>query len=235
MMEFAIQLALAVIPTIFAITLHEAAHGYAAMALGDNTARDAGRLSLNPLRHVDRVGTIILPGILLISQLILVGKVQFMFGWAKPVPVAPWAFRDPRRGMALVAAAGPAMNFVLAWLGALAILAFQGPGSFNHYAIQGLFYFILSNLVLGLFNLLPIPPLDGGRIAVGILPLNLAIAWSKLERAGIFIVLFMVFVLPYATGIDPVGAALDDILPWAFRTVFWLSGHDLGGGAARGL
>ena len=89
--------------------------------------------------------------------------------------------------------------------------------------------------MLGLFNLLPIPPLDGGRIAVGILPLNLAIAWARLERAGIFIVLFMVFVLPYATGIDPVGAALDDVLPWAFRTVFWLSGHDLGGGAARGL
>lgn len=235
MIDFAIQLALAVIPTIFAITLHEAAHGYAAMALGDNTARDAGRLSLNPLRHVDRVGTIILPGILLISQLILVGKVQFMFGWAKPVPVSPWVFRDPRRGMALVAAAGPAMNFVLAWLGALAIVLLDGNGAFAFYAKQGLFYFILSNLVLGLFNLLPIPPLDGGRIAVGILPLNLAIAWSKLERAGIFIVLFVVFLLPYATGIDPVGAALNDILPWAFRTVFWLSGHDLGGGATRGL
>jgi len=225
MTDFLVQLALAVVPTIFAITLHEAAHGYAAMALGDNTARDAGRLSLNPLRHIDRVGTIILPGILLISQLLFVGKVQFMFGWAKPVPVAPWAFRNPRQGMALVAAAGPAMNFVLAWLGALAMLGFDGPGLFNWAAIQFLLYFILSNLVLGLFNLLPIPPLDGGRIAVGILPLSMAMAWARLEQAGIFIVLFAVLVLPWATGYDPVGSALETILPWAIRTVLGLAGH----------
>jgi len=229
MIDLVLQLALAVVPTIVAITLHEAAHGYAAMALGDNTARDAGRLSLNPLRHVDRVGTIILPGILLITQLLLPPhKVQFMFGWAKPVPVSPWLFRDPRRGMAIVAAAGPAMNFVLAWFGALALLGFAGPGLLNALVFQLLFYFILSNLVLGLFNLLPIPPLDGGRIAVGILPLSLAIAWAKLERAGILIVLFVVFLLPYATGLDPVGTALDRVLPWAFRLILGLSGHDLG-------
>jgi Zn-dependent protease len=235
MIDFAIQLALAVVPTIFAITLHEAAHGYAAMALGDNTARDAGRLSLNPLRHVDRVGTIILPGILLITQLLLPPhKVQFMFGWAKPVPVSPWMFRNPRQGMALVAAAGPGMNFMLAWLAALAWFGFQAPGLVNGMALQFLFYFILSNLVLGLFNLLPIPPLDGGRIAVGVLPLGMAMAWARLERAGIFIVLFVVFLLPFATGLNPVGAALDDILPWAFRTVFWLAGHDVGG-HVRGL
>ena len=114
-----LQLALAVIPAILAITLHEAAHGYAALALGDDTAKQAGRLSLNPLRHVDRVGTIILPGFLLIFQLLTVGRVLFMFGWAKPVPVSAWKFKDPRRGMALVAVAGPAMNFFLAWVGAL--------------------------------------------------------------------------------------------------------------------
>lgn len=226
MIDFIVQLALAVVPTVFAITLHEAAHGYAAMALGDNTARDAGRLSLNPIRHIDKVGTIILPGILLVSQLALPPhKVQFMFGWAKPVPVAPWVFHDPRRGMAIVAAAGPAMNFVLAWLGALLLLGFQGPGVANALTTQALVYFVLANLVLGLFNLLPIPPLDGGRVAVGILPLPLAMAWARLERAGIFIVLFLVFVLPYATGIDPVGAALDDILPWAIRLVARLAGH----------
>lgn len=226
MTDFLLQLALAVVPTVFAITLHEAAHGYAAMALGDTTARDAGRLSLNPIRHVDKVGTIILPGILLVTQLLLPPhKVQFMFGWAKPVPVSPWAFRDPRRGMALVAAAGPAANFVLAWFGALAVLASQGPGLVNALAFQFFFYFILSNLVLGLFNLLPIPPLDGGRIAVGILPLNLAMIWARLEGAGIAIVLFVVFLLPYATGFDPVGTALDRVLPWAFRTLFWLAGH----------
>ena len=117
--EIAIQLALAVIPAILAITLHEAAHGYAALALGDDTARRAGRLSLNPLRHVDRVGTILLPGFLLLFQLLTIHRVVFMFGWAKPVPVSAWKFRDPRRGMAVVAVAGPAMNFFLAWVGAL--------------------------------------------------------------------------------------------------------------------
>ncbi len=108
------------IPAILAITLHEAAHGYAALALGDDTARQAGRLSLNPLRHVDRVGTILLPGFLLIFQLLTIHRVLFMFGWAKPVPVSAWKFRDPRRGMAIVAVAGPAMNFFLAWVGAAA-------------------------------------------------------------------------------------------------------------------
>ena len=110
MNSFLFQLALAVIPAVLAITLHEAAHGYAALALGDQTARMEGRLSLNPLRHVDRVGTIILPGFLLISQLLTIGRVEFMFGWAKPVPVNPWAFANPRRGMMWVAMAGPNMN-----------------------------------------------------------------------------------------------------------------------------
>ncbi len=229
MSDMILNLALAIVPTIIAITLHEAAHGYAALALGDDTARNAGRLSLNPLRHVDRVGTIILPGILLISQLLLPPhRISFMFGWAKPVPVSPWQFRDPRRGMALVAVAGPAMNFFLAWVAALLMPETSVKGTFDAAFVQFLMYFMLSNLVLGLFNLLPIPPLDGGRIAVGLLPLNMAIAWAKLERAGIFIVLGTVFLLPYLTGIDPVGTALEEILPWAFRTLFWLAGHDVG-------
>jgi hypothetical protein len=114
-----IQVALAVIPIVLAITLHEAAHGYAALAMGDDTAKKAGRLSLNPLAHVDRVGTVLLPGFLLIAQLLTFHRVMFMFGWAKPVPVAAWRFRHPRQGMMVVAAAGPAMNFFLAWLGAL--------------------------------------------------------------------------------------------------------------------
>ena len=122
MNHFLVNLALAVVPVVLAITLHEAAHGYAALALGDTTARDAGRLSLNPIRHIDRVGTIILPGFLLISQLLVPPhKIFFMFGWAKPVPIGAWKFRNPRRGMALVASAGPLMNFFLAWLAALVI------------------------------------------------------------------------------------------------------------------
>ncbi len=239
-----VQLALAVVPAILAITLHEAAHGYAALALGDDTARRAGRLSLNPLRHVDRVGTILLPGFLLIFQLLTLGRVVFMFGWAKPVPVSAWKFHDPRRGMMLVAAAGPLMNFCLAWLGA-ALLPRTGtlmPGVdayldavLSEHPIVGtfLFYFILTNLVLGLFNLIPIPPLDGGRIAVGLLPIRLARAWAQLERAGIIVVLLVIFVLPslfreFGVRFDPFHQVLGNVVPWAIRALLMLSGHHLG-------
>ncbi len=224
-MSWLLDLALAIVPAVLAITLHEAAHGYAALALGDTTARDAGRLSLNPLRHVDRVGTLILPGFLLATQLILPPhRVSFMFGWAKPVPIGAYRFRDPRRGMAIVAVAGPAMNFFLAWIGAILVQFIS-----NEIATEFLFYFILTNLVLGLFNLLPIPPLDGGRVVVGLLPLELARAWAQLERYGILIVLGVVFLLPRVTGFDPVGQVLQTVLPWAFRIVFMLAGHDLHG------
>jgi Zn-dependent protease len=225
-----LNIALAVVPIVLAITLHEAAHGFAALALGDTTARDAGRLSLNPIRHIDRMGTIILPGILLVSQLALPPhKVFFMFGWAKPVPVSAWKFRDPRRGMALVAMAGPLMNFFLAWLAALVMPLTEGPGPWDAAGQQFLIYFMLSNIVLGLFNLLPIPPLDGGRVAVGILPLALARVWAQLERFGIVLVLLAVFILPRLLGVDPVGEALNHVLPWAFRTIFWLAGQNIDG------
>ena len=224
-MSWFFEMALAIVPAVLAITLHEAAHGYAALALGDTTAKDAGRLSLNPLRHVDRVGTLIIPGFLLVTQLLLPPhRVYFMFGWAKPVPIGAWRFKDPRRGMALVAMAGPAMNFFLAWLGALASQAVT-----NDIASLFLGYFILTNLVLGLFNLLPIPPLDGGRVVVGLLPLELARIWAQLERYGILIVLGLVFLLPRLTDYDPVGSVLRTVLPWAFQTVFMLAGQDLHG------
>ena len=230
MSRYLLDLALAVIPIILAITLHEAAHGYAALALGDTTARDAGRLSLNPIKHIDRFGTIILPGFLLISQLLMPPhKIYFMFGWAKPVPVGAWRFKNPRRGMAIVATAGPLMNFFLAWLAALVMPMADDPSAIQAIVQQFLLYFMLSNLVLGLFNLLPIPPLDGGRIAVGLLPLNLANAWARLERAGILVVLLVVFILPHLIGVDPVGEALGTVLPWAFRTLFWLAGHNVDG------
>jgi Zn-dependent protease len=233
--DLILQLALAVIPAILAITLHEASHGYAALALGDDTARLAGRLSLNPLRHVDRTGTILLPGFLLIAQLLTIHRVEFMFGWAKPVPIGAWKFRNPRRGMAIVAAAGPLTNFVLAWLGGLALLLVPGPPVGTEGVIQQLLVnFILFNLVLGLFNLLPIPPLDGGRIVVGILPEPLALRWARMERAGILIVLLGVFLLPTLARqlgyqFDPFRDALGTVLPWALRMVLYLSGHDIGG------
>jgi Zn-dependent protease len=231
MMDVALQLVLAVIPAVLAITLHEAAHGYAALALGDDTARLAGRLSLNPLRHVDRFGTILLPGFLLISQLLTIGHVSFMFGWAKPVPVGAWKFRHPRQGMAVVAAAGPAMNFLLAWLGALLLHVIDLlPPEALEIGEEFIYYFILSNLVLGLFNLLPIPPLDGGRIVVGVLPEAAARRWARLERAGIVIVLLGVFILPrllaeFDIHFDPVGGTLGRILPGAIRLVLRMAGY----------
>ncbi len=239
-----VQLALAVVPAILAITLHEAAHGYAALALGDDTAKVAGRLSLNPLVHIDKFGTILLPGFLLISQLLTIGRVAFMFGWAKPVPVAAWKFRNPRRGMMVVAAAGPAMNFVLAWIGAALMprprLFYPGAlgyldAAMSQHPVIGtfLFYFILSNLVLGLFNLIPIPPLDGGRIVVGLLPLPLARVWARVEGLGIVIVLLVVFLLPAMLGdfgirFDPFHQVLGTLLPRALSIVLRLSGHPVG-------
>jgi Zn-dependent protease len=246
MISIVVQVALAAIPVILAITLHEASHGYAALAMGDDTAKRAGRLSLNPLRHVDRVGTILLPGFLLIFQLLLPPhQVRFMFGWAKPVPVSAARFRDPRRGMMIVAAAGPAMNFLLAWLGTLLLPhpTIPTPGVeayldaiLAQHPIVGtfLFYFILSNLVLGLFNLIPIPPLDGGRIAVGLLPLPWARGWARLERAGIIIILLIVFLLPgflsdvFGIHFDPFRAVLGTVIPWAIETMMHLSGHHFG-------
>ncbi len=227
---------LIVIAAVLAITLHEAAHGFAALAMGDDTARRMGRLSLNPLVHVDRVGTILLPGFLLISQLLTIHRVEFMFGWAKPVPVAAWKFRHPRRGMMFVAAAGPAMNFFLAWLGALSLhllpnLSFSAGALLSDFVT----YFIAYNLILGLFNLLPIPPLDGGRIVAGLLPEAAARQWAKLERLGILVVLFAVFLLPAAlhdlAGIrfNPVQDALGSVLPRAYDLVLQMAGIAGGG------
>ena len=231
MFDMVLRFALAAIPAIIAITLHEAAHGYAAWALGDDTAKKEGRLSLNPLVHVDRVGTILLPGALMIFQLLVIQHIAFLFGWAKPVPVAAWKFAHPRRGMMFVAAAGPAMNFFLAWLAALA-LQLEFGGTFGWMFVRFFGYFVLTNLVLGIFNLLPIPPLDGGRIIVGLLPENLARIWGGFERAGILIVIFLVFLMPrllaeFDIDFNPVGDAFGFAIPWAMRVIFTLAGHDV--------
>ncbi len=227
-----IEIAVTVLAAIGAITLHEAAHGIAAWALGDDTAKMMGRLSLNPIRHIDRVGTILLPGFLLISQLLTIHHVAFMFGWAKPVPVNAGRFKHPRQDMALVAAAGPLMNFFLAWLAALLIYGSDAiPGTAGGIAEDFLDMFILTNLVLGLFNLIPIPPLDGGRIMVGVLPAKMAWRWAKLERAGLVIVMLGVFLLPqlarsFGVQFDPVGAALNTVIPRAVDLVMQLAGHN---------
>ena len=224
MNDLPLHLLLPVALAATAIILHEVAHGYAALALGDETALRAGRLSLNPWRHVDRVGTLLLPAVLMVAQLLTVGRVVFMFGWAKPVPVDIRQFRAPRQMMALVALAGPAMNFALAFLAAHIFRVPQAPP----WLLQATEQFILFNLVLGLFNLLPVPPLDGGRILVGILPRPLALAWARVERFGILAVLLLIALPPLLrqAGInaDPVGAVLSPALEWAFGAVLWLAG-----------
>ena len=229
-----IQVLMAAVPAIVAITLHEAAHGYAAWALGDDTAKRAGRLSLNPLVHVDRVGTILLPGALLIGQMLTLGHVAFMFGWAKPVPVAAWRFRDPRRGMMVVAAAGPAMNVLLAFLGALSLWAMPlVPAAGQQGARTLVGDFMLVNVTLALFNLLPIPPLDGGRIAVGLLPERLARRLAGLERAGFAIVLIGVFLLPnllrdlFHVEFDPVRSFLTGAIDPVIGTLLRAAGNPL--------
>jgi len=224
------QFLVAICLSATAIILHELAHGYAAWAMGDSTARLAGRLSPKPWRHVDRFGTLILPGILLLSQLLTVGRVLFMFGWAKPVPVNPLHFRYPRQMMALVAIAGPAMNFCLAFVSALCLRIQSLPGP----VASALAAFIVFNLVLGIFNLVPIPPLDGGRIAVGVLPFRAARAWAGLERYGILFVLILIAgpSLLREAGIqfDPLGAFLEPTVSWAFDHMLILAGVSPGDG-----
>lgn len=218
----------AALAAILAITLHEAAHGYAARALGDDTAARMGRLSLNPLRHVDPIGTLVVPGFLLVSQLLVSGRVDVMFGWAKPVPVNVLALRNPRFGMVLVAAAGPAMNVVLAFAAALLLHPLQGPGGDNlmDWLSGFLILSLIGNLVLAAFNLLPIPPLDGGRILGGLLPPALGIPFLRLERAGLFIVLGLIFILPMLLpGFDPLRSLVGSVVLPAARMILNLTGH----------
>jgi Zn-dependent protease len=225
------EAAAAVLCAVIAITFHEAAHGYAARALGDPTAAMLGRVSLNPLRHVDPIGTLLVPAILLVSQLLATGRVEFMFGWAKPVPVDVRNFANPRVGMMWVAIAGPAMNFALALLAGLAIHAAQGVAPFLsgdsvRFVYQTFGVFILVNLVLGLFNLFPIPPLDGGRILVGLLPLRPAMAVARLEPAGLFLVIGVLFLLPMAIpAFQPMEWFVADVVRPAFSLVLSLTGH----------
>ncbi len=215
------QAAALIIPLVIAIVFHEVAHGFVAKLLGDPTAHQMKRLSLNPLRHVDPIGTIVLPGFLALIK-------APVFGWAKPVPVISERLRNPRYGMMLVAAAGPGSNLVLAAVGAIAlglvsrsISVAPAEGSLLHFTILNLFNFLSINIFLALFNLLPIPPFDGSHIVEGLLPRSLVPAFNGLRRYGFFLVLALIVVLPQLIpGFDPVGKL---VLP----PVLWVTEHYL--------
>ena len=195
-----------VLPAITAITLHEAAHGWVAWKLGDDTARRAGRLTFNPVRHIDTFGTIILPAVLLLM------RAPFLFGYAKPVPVNFSRLRRPRRDMIWVAAAGPAINLAMAYLAALLMYAtIVIPGTAGSWVFQNLRNALLLNVVLAVFNLLPIPPLDGSRVVLGVLPRALAIRYARLDRFGLAIVVGLI-ALPPLLG-NPLGLEIN-LLQW---------------------
>jgi Zn-dependent protease len=191
------QIAISAVPLLIAITFHEVAHGLVAYRLGDKTAWALGRLSLNPLKHIDPVGTVLMPILLLILT-----HGRFTFGYAKPVPISPINFRNPKRDMALSAAAGPVMNLALTILCILLVRLVVFPLSellpgLNRTVFVPLYLMLQAgvawNVLLGLFNMLPVPPLDGGRVAVGLLPGRQSIALSRLEPYGMIIVLVLVF------------------------------------------
>ena len=214
-----------VLPVIIAITFHEAAHGYVAHLLGDDTAWLLGRVSFNPLRHIDPFGTILLPGMLL-----LVGS-PFLFGYAKPVPVNFRALRSPRRDMVLVAAAGPAMNIALA---IVAALAFHGvgylPETSGQWLAANLRNALVFNIVLAVFNMFPLPPLDGGRILVGILPRPAAAALSRVEPYGILILIGLLIVLPLignqlGVNLDPISRGLAIATNAIFKLIVYITGN----------
>jgi Zn-dependent protease len=193
MQETLLHAAALIVPLIIAIVFHEVAHGWVALALGDPTAREQRRLTLNPLRHVDPMGTVVIPGMLALASLPT-------FGWAKPVPVNQRRLRNPRYGMMAVAAAGPLTNFVLAAVGAVLLgllVRYASQGSAAEFLLLNLTNFIAINIFLALFNLLPIPPFDGSHIIEGLLPRRAAIGYARLRPYGFPLLFVLLLVVPY--------------------------------------
>jgi Zn-dependent protease len=196
-----------VVPVVVAVTFHEAAHGFVAYRLGDDTAWQAGRVTFNPFKHIDLFGTIILPAVLLLSS-----SGRFMLGYAKPVPVNFRRLNHPRQDMVWVAVAGPATNVLLAIVSSL-LLHGVGlvPASSAEWVATNLWNSVQFNALICVFNMLPLPPLDGGRVAVGLLPNALALPLARLERYGMLILLLFLFVIPFVG--EKIGVNLN-VLSW---------------------
>jgi Zn-dependent protease len=214
-----------VIPLVIAITFHEAAHGFVAHRLGDDTAWKLGRVTFNPLKHIDPFGTLIMPAILLLSHS------PFLFGYARPVPVNFRALRNPRIDMVWVALAGPATNIALALAAALAfhVLGYL-PENAAQWVFDNLKNALAINVILALFNMLPIPPLDGGRVAVGLLPRALAMPLARLEPYGMLILIGFLIILPLAgaqlgLNLDVISAILRKSTGFVIQLLLMVTGN----------